>query len=76
MDVALASLTEESGWIKCIERMPENTPGRWSEEVAAVSNLGGVFKLSCMNGYWQRNASFIESGATEITHWIPLPPEE
>ena len=65
-----------SSWIKCSDRLPENKPGTWSEEVAAVSDIGGLFKISCMGGYWQRTHEFIESGATSITHWQPLPPEE
>jgi hypothetical protein len=62
------------GWIDCRVKLPDGAKGIWSNEVAAVSNLGDVFKLSCMGGYWQRTAAFIESGATSITHWIPLPP--
>lgn len=63
----------QSGWIKCSERMPECQPNKWSKEVAAVSELGGVFNLSAMGNYWQRSKAFIESGTQEITHWIPLP---
>lgn len=65
-----------SGWIKCSERMPENFPGRWSKEVSAVSNLGDLFKISSMDGYWQRSRAFVESGATSITHWMPLPEDD
>lgn len=65
-----------SGWIKCIDRMPENNPGRWSEKVVAVSDLGDVFKLSAMGGYWQRSSAFVESGAESITHWQPLPDQD
>lgn len=62
-----------SKWIKCSERLPESKCGCWSKEVAAVSNLGDVFKLSCMGDYWQRSKAFVDSGAEEITHWISLP---
>lgn len=63
-------------WVACSERMPESKPGKmWSKEVAAVTNLGDVFKLSCMGDYWQRTSEFVDSGATSITHWIPLPAE-
>ena len=65
-------------WIKCSDRVPDNKNGLWSDEVAAVSDIGCVFKLSCMNGYWQRTREFIDSGSSSITHWQPLPapPEE
>lgn len=46
MEVALASLTAESGCIKCSDSLHENKPGTWSEEVAAVSDIGGLFKGS------------------------------
>jgi len=75
--VALASLEAEpavhGGWIKCTERLPESEPYTWSKPVAAISNLGDVFQLKCMGDYWQRSAAFVDSGAQEITHWMPLP---
>lgn len=65
------------GWVACSDRPPESKAGMmWSKEVAAVSNLGDVFKLSCMGDYWQRTSEFIDSGATSITHWIYLPEEK
>lgn len=64
-----------SAWIKCSESVPENSPGKWSAPVAAVSNLGDVFQLSCIDGYWQRTKAFVESGATEVVKWLPLPEE-
>lgn len=72
------SLEKENmhGWIDCPVKNPENQTGLWSEEVAEVSNLGDVFKLSCMDGYWQRTTEFIDSGATSITHWMPLPAQK
>ncbi len=62
----------EPGWISCRDKMPECLPDKWSAEVAAVSDLGDVFQLSCMGGYWQRTRAFIASGATEIVKWLPL----
>lgn len=65
------------GWVACAERLPESKPGMmWSKEVAAVTNLGDVFKLSCMGDYWQRTSEFVDSGATSITHWISLPEDK
>ena len=76
-EIALASLEDEpavhGGWIKCTERLPESEPYTWSKPVAAISNLGDVFQLKCMGDYWQRSAAFVDSGAHEITHWMPLP---
>lgn len=60
-------------WIKCSDRLPKSNINYWSEEVIALSNLGDVFILSCMGEYWQRSSKFIDSGATKITHWMPLP---
>ncbi|AGN89451.1 hypothetical protein Eta_005 [Serratia phage Eta] len=56
------------GWVACSDRLPESKPGVWSKEIVAVTNLGDVFKLSCIGGYWQRTSEFIDSGATSITH--------
>lgn len=62
-----------TGWVSCRDNLPDNQPGLWSEPVAAISDLGFVFRLSCMGGYWQRSKEFINSGSREITHWIALP---
>lgn len=65
-----AALAADLGWIDCRDRLPDNLPGKWSEPVAAVSNLGDVFQLSCMDGYWQRTKDFVESDATEVVKWM------
>ncbi|MEX1839115.1 DUF551 domain-containing protein [Enterobacter cloacae] len=59
-------------WISVDDHNPENREGRWSEDVIALSDTGDVFRLACMGGYWQRTQAFIDSGATKITHWMPL----
>lgn len=61
------------GWINCRDSLPHNETGLWSTPVAAISDLGDVFQLSCMNGYWQRTKDFVESGASEIVYWMYLP---
>lgn len=61
-----------SGWISVKDRTPENQDGNWSEDVIALSDSGGVFRLACMGGHWQRTQAFIDSGATKVTHWMPL----
>jgi hypothetical protein len=66
---------QKSGWIPCSVAMPHNEPGLWSKEVVALSNLGDVFKLSAMGGYWQRTQAFVDSGASSVTHWMALPDE-
>jgi len=62
----------EPGWIYCSDKMPECLPDKWSAPVAAVSDLGDVFQLSCMGSYWQRTRAFVDSGATKIVKWMPL----
>lgn len=61
-----------SEWIDCRVELPKNLEGHWSKEVIALSDSGDVFRLACMGGYWQRTKAFIDSGATKITHWMPL----
>jgi hypothetical protein len=51
---------------------PESKEGMWSKEVIALTDTGDVFKLSCMGSYWQRTKAFIDSGASKVTHWMPL----
>lgn len=59
-------------WISVDDHHPENQEGKWSNDVIALSDNGDVFRLACMGGYWQRTQAFIDSGATKITHWMPL----
>lgn len=59
-------------WISVDERLPEHQNGKWSKDVIALSDSGDVFRLACMGSYWQRTQAFIDSGATKITHWMPL----
>lgn len=59
-------------WVSVDDHTPENQEGRWSEDVIALSDTGDVFRLACMSGYWQRTQAFIDSGATKVTHWMPL----
>lgn len=63
---------DKSQWISVEERLPESKKDRWSVEVIALSDTGGVFKLTCMGTYWQRTQAFVDSGAEKITHWMPL----
>lgn len=42
------------------------------KKVIALTDTGDVFKLSCMGSYWQRTKAFIDSGASKVTHWMPL----
>lgn len=64
--------TAPTGWIFCEDRLPFSNPDKWSEPVAAVSDLGEVFQLSCMGTYWQRSRAFVDSGAAKIVKWMPL----
>ncbi|EJJ4490655.1 DUF551 domain-containing protein [Salmonella enterica] len=59
-------------WISVDVSLPESKEGIWSKEVIALTDTGDVFKLSCMGSYWQRTKAFIDSGASKVTHWIPL----
>ncbi|EIP3276427.1 DUF551 domain-containing protein [Escherichia coli] len=59
-------------WINVEHRLPESKEGMWSKEVIALTDTGEVFKLSCMGSYWQRTKAFIDSGASKVTHWMPL----
>lgn len=59
-------------WISVDDHPPENQKDRWSKDVIALSDTGDVFRLACMGGSWQRTQAFIDSGATKVTHWMPL----
>lgn len=61
-----------TGWIFCEDRLPFSEQDKWSVPVAAVSDFGEVFMLSCMGTYWQRSRAFVDSGATKIIKWMPL----
>jgi hypothetical protein len=60
------------GWIDVKERLPDSTSVQWSYDVIALADNGYVFKLACMGTYWQRTHDFVDVGATEVTHWMPL----
>lgn len=77
MDVALASLMAEIGWIKCSERMPECD--QW-DHAAVIASEG---RNSFIAYYSKHDCKFLdepfgESVGNKITHWMPLPapPEE
>ena len=59
-------------WIPVSERLPEHKDGMWSDPVIAMSDTGDVFRLSYCGG-WQRTSSFMDSGSSNVTHWMPLP---
>ena len=59
-------------WISVSERLPEHKDGMWSDPVIAMSDTGDVFRLSYCGG-WQRTSSFMDSGSSNVTHWMPLP---
>ncbi len=61
-----------SDWVDVEECLPENEPGMWSGPVIALADNGEIFRLACMGGCWQRTKAFVDSGATEVTHWMPL----
>ena len=60
-------------FIETSDQPPPNDKGRWSEPVIAITDTGDIFKLCCMNGYWQRSEDFIESGATKVIAWAEIP---
>jgi hypothetical protein len=64
---------EQGGWISVDERLPENEEGCWSEPVIALCDCDIVYRLSCMNGAWQRTQSFADNLSKRVTHWQPLP---
>lgn len=60
-----------SGWILASERLPASEPGTWSKEVIAVTELGDVFKLSCMGEYWQRPSAMEDHD--KVYKWCEMP---
>lgn len=81
MDVALASLAAESGWIKCSDRMPKPATGVL---VAAPweSAPGGYAIKWATNCHGHPDADgegwIIPGASWNPTHWqtLPAPPEE
>lgn len=79
MEVALASLTAESGWIKCSERMP---PGKTGVLVATEMDGPGDWRMkwaTFVPGHPDAPDGWLIPGASWTpTHWQPLPaaPEE
>lgn len=67
MEVALASLTAEGGWIKCSDRMPEKG------QLCLIYILGEGFYIEHYD-----TPHFSNPHTCDITHWQPLPapPEE
>lgn len=59
--------TEQDGWIKCSERMPEST-----DEGCIVFCLDGVRRTGFVSsGDWAINGKYYASEF--VTHWMPLP---
>jgi len=54
---------------------PSGRPGFWSGEVAVVTNLGNLFRISYFQGdyggVWQRPKAFQEG--EQVEWWLPLP---
>lgn len=59
-------------WISVENKTPEHEPGKWSDPVIAMSDIGLVFRLSYCGG-WQRTGDFMSTGSSKVTHWIPMP---
>ena len=60
-------------WVSVGNKLPESQKDQWSDPVIALADNGEIFKLSCMGSYWQRSGAFVDSGAQEITDWMPIP---
>ena len=59
-------------WISVKDKTPKHEPGKWSDPVIAMSDIGLVFCLRYCGG-WQRNGEFMSTGSSNVTHWIPMP---
>ena len=59
-------------WISVKDKTPKHEPGKWSDPVIAMSDIGLVFRLSYCGG-WQRTGDFMSTGSSKVTHWIPMP---
>ena len=59
-------------WISVKDKTPKHEPGKWSDPVIAMSDIGLVFCLRYCGG-WQRNGEFVSTGSSNVTHWMPLP---
>lgn len=61
------------GWMKTELFTPSNTKGNWSRPVIALADNFEIFKLSYMDGIWQRSQPFVDSGAKSIIGWMEIP---
>lgn len=70
MEIALASLTAESGWIKCSERKPFDGQSVIAFDGVVIDRI--IFEdggFTC-DGYDPYDRAIVEG----VTHWQPLPP--
>ena len=59
-------MSENNGWIKCSDRLPELDDDGYSYPVLAVNEIGDIKVVSFYGDEgWD--------SCTEITHWMPLP---
>ena len=75
-DVVVSKLKKSEAavpeWISVKDKTPKHEPGKWSDPVIAMSDIGLVFCLRYCGG-WQRNGEFMSTGSSNVTHWIPMP---
>lgn len=64
LEVAIAALRKQTGWISVEEQMPAD-----NERVLAFTKLGGY----CVARYSKRWDRWMTSGRVTVTHWMPLP---
>lgn len=67
-------MKKQEGW-KPANDPPPSTPGKWSREVVAITDLGNVHLLTYIgtkeNGVWQRPATFHKD--ENVAFWIEQP---